>query len=174
MHPCVFRVIALRGTSYFFMRVEVDQSGKIEWTQKPTALALANGIRYSVFISAKAKREVLEELERRRPTNNRTNHHLLVFATLLFLLLRDQLPRLTQVVVDVEYHGHDARIKEHFLNLCRRHNIQIDRHVISFHRVGKKSPAHNLAIAVFRGDTTPSREIQAHHLLREITPKKGK
>ena len=156
------------------MRVEVDQSGKIEWTQKPTALALANGIRFSVLISAQAKREVVEELKKRRPTRDRTSHHILVFATLLFLLLKDQLPRLTEIVVDVEYHGHDARIKEHFLNLCKRHKRPVEPQVISFQRIGKKSPAHNLALAVFRGNTKPGRVLQAVHILREITPKKRK
>lgn len=156
------------------MRVEVDQSGKVEWTQKPTVLALANGTQFSVLVSAQTKREVLVELEKKRPTNNSTNHHLLFFSTLLFLLLADQLSKLTHIVVDVEYHGHDGRIKEHFLNLCRRHNIQVEPQAISFHRVGKKSPAHNLAIAVFRGEVKPDRVLQAKEILRELVPKKKK
>jgi hypothetical protein len=90
------------------------------------------------------------------------------------LLLKDQLPRLSEVVIDVEYHGYDARIKDHFMNLCRRHKINIAPETIIFHRIGKKSAAHDLAIAVFRGDMKVSRELQAHQVLREIAPKRGK
>jgi hypothetical protein len=74
------------------VRVEVDQSGKVELTQHPTVLAFANGIQFSIFVSAQAKREILEELEKRRPTNNSTHHHILVFATLLFCFSRISFP----------------------------------------------------------------------------------
>src|SRR6266545_4282029 len=103
------------------MNVEVDQSGKVEWTQKPTALALANGTRFSIFISATAKREIFNALKRKKAERSETKLHILVFATLLFLLLKDRISRLESVTVDVEYVGHSAAIKEHFLNLCRRH-----------------------------------------------------
>ncbi len=150
------------------MHVEVDQSGKIEWTQKPTALAFANGRRLSIFISAKAKREIFNELKRKRASRSESKRHILVFATLLFLLLKEHLSQLESVVVDVEYHGHDGDIQEHFLNLCRRHRIKVPIHLLSFHLVGKKSPAHDLAIQVFRGKTKADREITAAEVLAEF------
>lgn len=156
------------------MRVEVDQSGKVEKSQQVTVLAFSNGTHYSVLVSVQTKRIVLEELARRRPERTRTNHHLLFFTTLLFLLLADHLSRISTLIIDVEYHGHDGRIKEHLLNLCRRHHIPFDPQSISFHRVGKKSPAHDLAIAVFRGERKPHRELYPEEILREIVPKKGK
>ena len=150
------------------MHVEVDQSGKIEWTQKPTALAFANGTHFSIFVSAKAKRELFSELKLRRVSRSETKLHILVFATLLFLLLKDHISRLESVVVDVEYHGHDRAIKEHFLNLCRRHRLKVPPQLLSFHLVGKKSPAHDLAIQVFRGKTKADKEIKASEVLAEF------
>jgi hypothetical protein len=150
------------------MHIEVDQSGKIEWTQKPTALAFANGIRFSILISAKDKRRLFNELKRRRPGRSGTKLHILVFATLLFLLLKNRVHQLQNVVVDVEYQGHNAAIKEHFLNLCRRHKLHVAPHMLSFHQVGKKSPAHDLAIQVFRGEVEPDLKITAEDVLAEF------
>jgi hypothetical protein len=150
------------------MQVEVDQSGKIERTQKPTALAFANGTHFSILISAKAKREIFNQLKRRRVSRSETKIHILVFSTLLFLLLKDRISQLESVTVDVEYHGHDRAIKEHFLNLCRRHRIKVSPQVLSFHLIGKKSPAHDLAIGVFRGNIKADREIDAGDVLAEF------
>src|SRR5689334_11131027 len=107
------------------MHVEVDQSGKIEWTQKPTVLASANGTQFSILIPAKTKRAIFSQLKRSRPTRSATKLHILVFATLLFLLLRDHLSQLESIHVDIEYEGYNAKIKEHVLNLCHRHRIKV-------------------------------------------------
>ncbi len=150
------------------MQAEVDQSGKIEWTQKPTVVALSNGIHSSVMISAKDKRYLLKELARRQPARNRTMHRLLVFATLLFILLKENINRLDQIVVEDEYQGHSPTIKEHILNLFRRHKKEVDPQKIIFRRIGKSSPAHDLAITVFRGKSLPSRKLKAAEVLTEF------
>ena len=123
---------------------------------------------FSIFISAKAKREIFSELKRKRVSRSETKLHILVFATLLFLLLKDHISRLESVIVDVEYHGHDRSIKEHFLNLCRRHRIKVPSSFSAFTLVGKKSPAHDLAIQVFRGKTKADKEINASEVLGEF------
>lgn len=102
------------------MQVEVDQSGKIEWTQKPTVLAFANGKHFSIFLSAQAKRAILKEVANRRPNRSRTMHRLLVFATLLYILLKDHVDNINLVKLDIEYTEHEATIREHVLNLFRR------------------------------------------------------
>ena len=42
------------------MTYQIDQSGKIEDTSKPTVLAMTNGQTYSILIPAKTKREIQE------------------------------------------------------------------------------------------------------------------
>jgi hypothetical protein len=150
------------------VRVEIDQSGKVEWTQKPTVLAFANGTRFSVFISARDKRILLKELEQTKPERSRTMQRVLVFATLLFILLREHIDKLAQVVIDDEYQGHSPTIKEHLLNLLRRSKKRIDPHTIAFQRIGKHSPAHDLAINVFRGTVPASRKLSASEVLAEF------
>jgi hypothetical protein len=46
------------------MQADVDMSGRIEETNRPTALALANEVSVSVWISGRDKRDVIEVLRR--------------------------------------------------------------------------------------------------------------
>ena len=153
---------------YIIVWVEIDQSGKVEWTQKPTVLALANGTRFSIFISAKDKRILLKKLEQDKPERSRTMQRLLVFATLLFLLLKVHIDKLDQVIVDDEYQGHSPTIKEHMLNLFRRYKKRIDPQIFVFQRIGKRSPAHDLAINVFRGTVPANRKLSVSEVLAEF------
>ncbi|OQY22772.1 MAG: hypothetical protein B6I35_05345 [Anaerolineaceae bacterium 4572_32.2] len=52
------------------MRVEVDQSGKMEVLRVDTALALSNGITASILIPAAVKREVYRQLKYRGVKHN--------------------------------------------------------------------------------------------------------
>ncbi|MFQ5340914.1 MAG: hypothetical protein ACE5F6_05150 [Anaerolineae bacterium] len=71
-------------------------------------------------------------------------------------------------VIDVEYVGHSQEIKQHLLNLLRRsgHSVPSDR--ITFRRIGKKSPAHRLAIETLRGNRAPDQRVTLEDLLAEM------
>ena len=84
------------------------------------------------------------------------------------LLLRDQAQEIALAVVDVEYTGHDREIKQHLLNLLRRSGRPISADRISFQHVGKKSPAHRLAIETLRGERPPDRLVSLEELLAEL------
>ena len=150
------------------MRVEVDQSGKFEWTQKPTILAVANGVRFTLRISAGDKRIVQQTLRQRRPEWSAKLVKVYVFSVLLYLLLRDHMAQTSMVVIDTEYTGYEAVIKNRVLTLCRRQGIKVYADQIMFQQVGKKSPAHKAAITVFRGQVRPDREIKAEDVLAEF------
>jgi len=150
------------------MRVEVDQSGRVDQTDRITVLALANGLRYSIQVPATAKRSCLRELRRKWSSKDPKSGYVVLFATLLFFLLKAHVPKLKTVLVDVELPGHEASIKEHVLNLFKRHGMKMDRDIIDFQRVGKKSPAHDLAIKVFRGKVAADRKVTAEEILGEF------
>ncbi len=95
----------------------MDMSGRIEETNRPTVIALANDISRTNFISAREKRILLNELKKKRPTRSAKLHHVLVFSTLVFYLIRDNIGELQQVTIDQAYSGYEASIKEHILNL---------------------------------------------------------
>jgi len=150
------------------MHTDIDMSGRIEETNKPTVLALANGLSFSILISARDKRTVIDTLRTHKPHWERKLIHIFVFGTLVFMLLKDYLEKLDYVVIDPEYPGYERDIKDRILLLCRKHRVQVNKEQITFEYVGKKSPAHAVAIAVFRGERIPDRQVTADAILREF------
>jgi hypothetical protein len=126
-------------------------------------------MRGSIRMAAREKRRCLHSLRRqRRSKRERTTLYILVFATLLYLLLEAYIEHLDEVVVDTEFPGHEGTIKVHVLNLFWRKGIEVDPDLITFRQIGKDSPAHHLAISVFRGKPHPDREITSHDVLAEF------
>lgn len=156
------------------MRVEVDQSGKVNETNRPTAIALANGMRFSIRISARDKRAIVAELRRRYPEWQDSHMYMMMFATLLYFLLREHITRLSFVIIDTEFSGkqNNDSIKAHVMNLCRRAGLKVYKDQITFARVTKKSPSHTLAWRVFKGFENPDRTITARDVLKEFGFKK--
>ncbi len=92
---------------------EIDQSGKIEKTSKDTILCLSNGKWDAVIIKAKTKRQIQEIFRRNGQIRN---YILFTFSTILSILLRRN-KELGQVMVDTEYFGKDAIIKNIVLEI---------------------------------------------------------
>src|SRR3990172_2318981 len=97
------------------MHIEVDQSGKIEFTKEDTVLAFSDGISFSLLISATTKRACIRRL--RAAGLSGPTLYTQLFAVGLFFLLKEHLKRWTQVMIDTEYFGREPQIKEHLLNL---------------------------------------------------------
>lgn len=144
---------------------EVDMSGKIEETNKPTALALAGHINISLYISATEKQKILKALRAARPKWSRTKINVYVFSVLLFFLLRDDIEKIDLVTIDLEYTGHDGIIKDRVMTFCQREKIFVYKEQITFASVTKKSPSHQLAYDVFRGKTKSDLLILAQDVL---------
>ncbi|MFQ5855819.1 MAG: hypothetical protein ACE5LU_09280 [Anaerolineae bacterium] len=105
------------------MHVEVDQSGKIGDTKVPTVLAFSNADSYAILIPAIVKRACLQELRQRGKSG--TTLYMQLFATGLYLLLKDHIQDLPLVAIDIEYSGHNAMIKQHLLNLLWRADVTV-------------------------------------------------
>jgi len=129
------------------MRIEIDQSGRIEYTSKPTVIAFANSKTYSIIFLSRDKK-YLQKIFRKAGIPNLFVYK--TFAILIFLLIQDFLKSIDQIIIDHEYLGHDKVIKQFLLELLRRHNKKFDSHDISFRHIGKKSRAHEIAIEAYR------------------------
>lgn len=151
------------------MQFAVDQSIKISDTQSPTVLALSNDIQRAILIPASVKRECIRALRGRWPTN--TTLYMRLFAAGLFLLLRELLATADRITIDVEYPGHERDIKRDLLLLSRQAKIIVDPNVIHFAHIGKKSPAHHLAVATLRSKRVPDKTITARELMRLLDKK---
>jgi hypothetical protein len=123
------------------MKIEVDQSGKIEQTSWPTVVAFSNGTTGAVYIPAKEKRLILENL---RTDGKQRYFPVLVFAAVVLLLIRKHSLQSTHMVIDDEYTGKQSVITD-FITKHERITG-----TISFGRIGKKSRAHHYAITMYR------------------------
>lgn len=148
------------------MRIEIDQSGKIEQTNKPTVVALSNHKTKSVKITAVEKQKLIKTiLELGRP--NRTYAYQ-ALAVLIFFLLRQE--KFTEVLIDTEYQGHTASIKEILIQLFQKECLAFPE--IKFGLIGKKSRAHSLAIKVFRKEGKPDLLLKATDVLELLYKKR--
>lgn len=148
------------------MRVQIDQSGRIEFTKDHTVLAFSNGISFAVLIPASVKRECIAELRARGLSG--PSFYVQLFAAGLFFLLRDHTPRLSRIIIDLEYYGKDAIIKRHLLNLLHRADCYLHPDQIQFQPIGKKSRAHVLALETFRGKRKPDLVLDKDTILKQF------
>jgi len=144
------------------MKIEIDQSGRVEYTSKPTVLAFADGKTYSIIFLSRDKK-YLQKIFRRAGIPNMFVYK--VFAILIFLLIKDFLKSNDEIIIDQEYLGHDKMIKQFLIELFRRYKINLAYLDISFRHIGKKSIAHQTAIEAYRAKRA-DRKITLKDILR--------
>jgi hypothetical protein len=143
------------------MGYQIDQSGKIENTNKNTILCLANGSWDAVIIKAKTKRQIQEIFRRNGQIRN---YVLFTFSIILAILLKRN-SKIGQVFVDTEYMGKDAIIKNITLEVLDKLKLIPDIH---FGFVGKSSPAHDKATKIAHNKLKAKCEISALEVLRAL------
>ena len=129
------------------MKIEIDQSGKIENTNKDTVIAFSDDNFGSLLIKAKDKREIQEIF--RQAGKPRVFIYKL-FTILIFLLIKNHLKKVEEIVIDEEYPGKSALIKDLLLREIRKIRPRFPKENISFRQIGKKSKAHNIAYNTFK------------------------
>jgi len=147
------------------MRVEVDQSWKIENTNKHSVLAFSNGTSSSVLIPAKDKK-LLQEFFRAAGKPEMFVYR--TFAVLAYHLIKDHLDKIDTIVFDREYPQKEALIKDLFLQLVRKQRPNFDKGCVWFEEIGKKSNAHWEAYWVFKGEKEPAKIVTHQMVLKEI------
>ncbi len=134
------------------MTYQIDQSGKVEDTNKLTTVCVANGKVKTLKISPKEKRKLITTMRILDAPKKIFIYK--TFAALVFLLIKDE--KITRVSIDKEYPGHEAFIKEIILRLYKK--IKYKLPIIEFSLIGKTSLAHKIAIETFRGMRKPKAE----------------
>lgn len=147
------------------MRAEIDQSGKIEQTNKSTVIALANDQTRTLKITSTEKHRLI--LAVKRLEYPKKNYIYRLFATLVFILLKDR--KAASVIIDTEYQGHESVIKDTLIFLFSKNSLILPE--IHFGRVGKKSRAHKEGLAVFQGKHKAQTIIKAEEVLKSLYTK---
>ena len=146
--------------------VEVDQSGKIEDLGVDTVLAFSNGLSRTIRLPASIKRVGLDFL-RRRGTPPKTRY-LRMLAAGLYLLLREDLSRLAFITVDVEFAGREGDLQGMLMTLIWRDLPRFPGDRLAFYRIGRRSPAHHLALETYRGRRPPDKVVTEAEFIERL------
>ncbi len=119
------------------MKVEIDQSGKVEQTNKNTILCLSNDNWDAIIIKAKTKRQ-LQEIFRRH--GQIRNFIIFTFSSLLAILIKRNL-HLGKITIDQEYFGKEKIIMnkavEDVWNTARYYktNLRMGAYIVALKRM---------------------------------------
>jgi len=128
---------------------EIDQSGKIEQTARPTVIAFSNGRKGSLLILPKEK-QIIQKIYRK--AGKPRVFIIQVFSALVYLLIeKSKLNKETVFTIDKEYPKYDSLIKSYIIQLSlKRKRIKILPEQIKFQNIGKKSKAHTVANSAYK------------------------
>jgi hypothetical protein len=147
--------------------IEVDQSNKVERTERDTVLAFSNCYQRTILIPARVKREAIAHLKAKKPRMRYA--YLQIFAAGVFILLYPYLASIIKnrqrIIIDTEYPGHDDKIKSTLFRCINRSGFNLPKERISFMQVGKRSPAHYAALRVSRRQVMPDYCVNLEELL---------
>lgn len=144
------------------MKIEIDQSGKVEDTSKITVLG--NSIGNNVWITQNDKRFNQHVF---RKMGKPQMYMIRLFAALASVLISHSLNGDHTYIIDVEYPGRDAEIKAFIVIYLEKMGLKIDAQRISFSAIGKKSKAHYHAYCILKDANRPQKtHISLEKLLK--------
>lgn len=127
------------------MRIEVDQSGKIEQTEMDTVVAFSNNHQYAVLLPKELKRILINKYRKEKQVI------LKLFVICVYYTIRDYLHQIELIVIDNEYEGKQNYIKSLLFDFIRKDYRDFDKNLIRIAHITKKSKAHEVAANANRG-----------------------
>ena len=149
---------------FWNMKVEINQSNKIEQTNKDTILGLADNKTFTILINRKIKRKLQEEF--RKQGKPRLFVYRTFIGGVVLLLKYAQIKNLSQVVIDEEYYGKDKVLKSMLLEMWSRYFTEVPE--ITFDKIGKKSKVHNICYLAMKGKDEIGRVIRFEEIKRLV------
>ncbi|MEK7170828.1 MAG: hypothetical protein AAB774_00790 [Patescibacteria group bacterium] len=149
------------------MKIEIDQSGKLERTSIPTAVGISNGLSVTLFISSTEKKVIQRHF---RNIKKPKLFSILTFSVLITLglaLLKKK--KFSEIVIDREYPGYENIVCEQVKFFCSLRGIEIEN--IYVKEVGRKSNSHWAALGAYR-DKKQATEMKAKDIIEELKNKK--
>jgi len=138
------------------MKYQIDQSGKVEQTEKNTVIACTNGKTVAVILLAKDKRRLQETFRRIGMPQLFIDT---VFSVCLYLLTKQL--SISKIEVDTEYPSHTKIIEKMIGQLSG------EKVIINWIRVGKSSKAHDIAYKIYKKKIILGKKITAEAVWRE-------
>lgn len=154
------------------MRYEIDQSIKIEQTQKDTVIGVSNGKSYTVLV----KRDVKRKLQRdfRKIHKPRLFVYRTFMASIVLLLKHFDIKSDAVIEIDTEYQGLNKILTSMFYEMWNSiSSVSVD---IKFTYIGRKSHSHRVSYLTTTGRIKPNRILTYKELSAMVlkTPPKTK
>jgi len=146
------------------MKVEINQSNKIEQTNKDTIIGLANKKTFTILISRKIKRKLQEEF--RKQGKPKLFVYRTFIAGVVLLLKYAKLKNLSQVMIDEEYFGKDKMLKSMFLEMGSRLFAEVPG--VVFGKIGKRAKVHSVCYLTMKGKDEADRVIRFEEIKRLV------
>ncbi len=144
------------------MKIEIDQSNKIERTDKDTIIGFSNGKTFTVLIKGKVKRQLQEEFRKSGKPK------LFIFRTFMawiaLLIKYSECENISQIIIDKEYPGREEFLKNLFLEMCSKYFKNPP--VVEFKCIGRNSKAHAISYYTMRGKYKPDKIININDIKR--------
>ncbi len=144
------------------MRVEINQSNKIEQTNKDTIIGISNDRAFTILIKSRIKRKLQEEF--RKQGKPRLFVYRTFIASVVLAFKYAQLKNLSRVVIDEEYYGKDKMLKSMFLEMWSRFFRDVPE--VSFEKIGKKSKVHSACYLAMKGKNKADKIIGFEEIKR--------
>ena len=144
------------------MKIEVDQSGKIEQTDMDTVVAFSNNHQYAVLLPKELKRRLISKYKKEKQII------LKLFIICVYYTIKDYLHQLETIVIDNEYEGKQNYIKSLLLDFIRKDYRDFDKNLIRIAHITKKSKAHEVAANVKRGFAKPQKILSENDIEKMI------
>jgi len=138
------------------MKYEVDQSGRIEETNRHTIISIANKeYSYTVKVDSKIKRSIQSKFQKMKKPKMFAVYG---FASGVIILVRNSKIKNSVIIIDIEYDGYNKILKEIFIKY-------LDNSLeFRFSNIGKKSLAHHSAYSTFKKQKKPDYIIKTNEL----------
>jgi len=144
------------------MKIYIDQSNKIEQTQKDTILGLCNGKEFAIIIPRKIKREIQKLFRTNKKPALFVYRTFIAGVVLLLHYAKLNLSQSDSIVIDIEYFGKNKLLKSMFLEMYSRYFDRIPH--LYFQKIGKKSGAHKISYLT----STKKRKADKLLVLQEV------
>ncbi|MEK7500182.1 MAG: hypothetical protein AAB649_06270 [Patescibacteria group bacterium] len=137
------------------MRIEIDQSVKIEQLSRDTIIALSNDIEFTVTISSKIKRKLQQEF--RTLGKQKLFRYRTFMAGVVLLVHYAPLKNIPSVTLDREYAGHEKILRSMFFEMWTRYHSELPMFEIK--EIGKRSRAHDVGYRTLKGKKKVDRKL---------------
>lgn len=133
------------------MKYEVDQSGRIEETNRHTIISIASReYSYTVRINSKVKKLIQKKFQKMKKPKM---FGIYGFIVGVIILIKKSKIKDSVVIIDIEYDGYNKVITNELIKNINQ-NLEY-----RFSNIGKKSPAHVSAYTVFKKRSKPDYKI---------------